>query len=633
MCGIAGVIGSTEEAVRHALEAMLKAQGHRGPDDGGIEIARVGDRVLGLGQRRLSIVDLSPAGHQPMLHPETGDAIVFGGEIYECDRERHALEQEGTRFKGHSDTEVLLHSLSRWGEEHVGRLNGIFTFAFFSRRRGTLLLARDPMGIRPLYVALTPDGMLFANEVRAIVATGLVSKDVDPQSVASLLAYGSVAQPGTIYRSVRSFPAGCRTTIRIGEPPHRAVDSPTRFWSFPAPSRQTKPQELAEQVEDCLEQSVTSELVADVPLGVFLSSGIDSTIVTTLAAKHMSRVRAFTVDFPDFPDASEVTGAAETARAIGVEHVVVPISSQDAQNSFVGWLDSMDQPSCDGLNTYIVTGAAKKAGAGVVLSGLGGDELFGGYATYRDVPRLYSAFRGAFGALPRFVRSAAFAVASARKHDVWKMRAADMARSDGSLLDLYLHRRRLLSNVQMNRLGLVAGEGGLSKNYLPEGGLADVTVDDKDVVGTVRQLESRLYMGNRLLRDGDVLSMAWSLEVRVPMLNRRIMDLAMTVPGDVLLPDRRNNKHLLVKAFAKALRPAQVRAPKRGFTLPLARWMSGPLRGLCQDSLDRLKSLSLLRPEGIDHLWASFLRRPDSPLWERVIALVALERVVTRAAA
>ena len=444
MCGIAGLIAEKELVVRRALTPMVMAQVHRGPDDSGEAILPLGARFLGLGFRRLSIQDLSAAGHQPMVHPVTGDQIIFNGEIYNFIALRKELEQAGEKFTGHSDTEVMLHALTLWGPAAVARFEGMFAFAYYDRRNQCLMLARDSVGIKPLYVAMVDGTFFFASEVRAILASGLVSRKLSHAGVAGMLAYGAVQQPLTVFEQIRCFPPGHYQLFMASG----AVTAPVKFWDYPLPQLQMTGTDVVEKLRITLDAAVHDHLVADVPVGVFLSSGLDSTIIAGLAARHTRRLRSFTVGFADQGDLSEQAMATETARLFGLDHTNIDLSAGDAEAAMVEWLQSLDQPSMDGLNVFVISKAVRAHGITVALSGQGGDELFGGYASFNDVPRLYHAMRK-MRWMPASLRGAAAGVLGARKSHAVRQKLIDLFRSDGAVLSLALQRRRAISNNQM----------------------------------------------------------------------------------------------------------------------------------------------------------------------------------------
>lgn len=631
MCGIAGLISRDRTLIDRAMHALLCAQTHRGPDDEGREIIDPGSGapLVCFGQRRLSIIDLSPLGHQPMRHAASGDVLTYNGELYNYMTFRRELEREGVTFRGHSDTEVMLAALVRWGPKVIERFEGMFAIAWYRAKERTLVLARDPVGIKPLYIARTPKGLAFSSEVRAVVDSGLIDKKLDRAGLATLLAYGAVQEPHTLFEGVRSFPAGCWQEFKLDSFLENDTGRPVRYWSPPPPDRSITEASAKAQLRDTLEAAVRDHLISDVPVGVFLSSGIDSTLLAGLAAKHLPDLRSFTVAFSDNPDLSEGAMAAETAKLFGLRHTEVQITAAEAEAEAAKWLMCQDQPSMDGLNVYIVSGAVKRQGMTVALSGLGGDEVFGGYPSFIDVPKLARMMRKV-RAVPRAVRPALAAVASVGKSTAYRQKLADMARSSGSLIDLYLQRRRTMSARQIGELGLRAADLGLTDQFMPRDVMSDTRVDDGDPVWSVAVLESRFYMGNMLLRDADINGMAHSQEIRVPMLDKRILDGFMRVPGSVRLPRAVNNKHLLREAFPDLLRPELLNQAKRGFTLPLRRWMQTSLRDTCEEALKELRSLEVLRPEGIDSIWQGFLRDPESPIWSRALTLAVLGVYVKR---
>lgn len=616
MCGVAGIVSADRSMLERALPAMTEAMAHRGPDDEGTALFETSRGLVGFGHRRLSIIDLSAEGHQPMVHPETGDALVYNGELYNFRELRRELEAGGARFRGHGDTEVLLHALVRFGPDALRRLAGMYALAFFERRTGRVLLARDPLGIKPLYVAEAAGALLFASEVRAILASGRLAGAPDPRAVAGYLAYGSVQEPLTAVEGVAAFPPGSWQWWDGADPA-----PPARHWDFPslAPA---DPDGATGRTRELLDVAVRDHLVADVPVGVFLSSGLDSTIVASLAARHAREVRTFTVGFADQADMSEAAIAAGTARELGTRHTDISVTDAEALRLVERWLSSLDQPSLDGLNVFVISKVVKDAGITVALSGQGGDEMFGGYPAFTDVAVLRRVHR-LVRWLPVRARERVLSALAAGRPASFRQKLADVALSDGGVADLYLRRRRILSERQLGALGVDAARLGLDGSHLPPDA-GRVEVDEDDVVWSVSALESSHYLLNTLLRDGDANSMAHSLEIRVPMLDRRVLDFALALPGSVKLPSGRADKALLRRAFPDVLRPVLTSQAKRGFHLPLRRWMKGPLRDHCEASLSTLKASGLVRARGVDEAWNGYLREPESPIWSRAWALCVL---------
>lgn len=620
MCGIAGVIGADRDGVATALRAMVAAQAHRGPDDSGDTIVPFGERFLGLGHRRLSILDLSPCGHQPMIHARTGDQIVFNGEIYNFRSLRAELDTTGDVFAGHSDTEVLLNGLARWGDAYLRRLQGMYAFAFFHQASTSLMLARDPLGIKPLYVADVGEAFLFASEVRALLASGLVPRTVDLQAVSGYLAYGAVQQPRTIVQGVSLFPPGSCARIEAGSSRCAARE----FWSFPRPCSdgECREPDVVAIVRRSMEESVADHLVSDVPVGVFLSSGLDSTIVAGLAARHSPSIRSFTVGFADQPDMSELALANETAKRFGLLHTEIVLNEPDVEAITREWLASLDQPSLDGLNVFTISKTVRAHNITVALSGQGGDELFGGYPSFEDVPRLVPWVRR-LSRTPRQMRSLLAKTAAVRRSAAVRQKLVDMFFTHPAVLPLYLQRRRAMSNAQLRRLGFPPDADTLG-DFLPPEALAGLVHGGNDAVWAISQYETRFYQANTLLRDSDTNGMAHGLEIRVPFLDQRVVDYVCTLPGRIRLPDRVANKHLLRVAFTELFTPALLRQAKRGFALPIRRWMRGAMQEFCLHSLDSLKRSGCVSPEGVDAVWTAFVAEPESVMWARAWELCVL---------
>jgi asparagine synthase (glutamine-hydrolysing) len=628
MCGIAGIIARNPTVVQAALPAMVSAQAHRGPDDSGELNLPFQSAKLGMGFRRLSILDLSQCGHQPMVHPTTGDCLIFNGEIYNFRELRGELEGEGVVFRGHSDTEVLLHALVQWGTAAIDRLAGMYAFAFYKAKEQRLLLARDPLGIKPLYTASVKDAFLFASEVRSLLASQLIPRKSDPRAVACFLAYGSGQAPHTMLQRIELFPPGYWQEIDVKVLDHRA-EPPHCYWDVPPPQPAADIVEVCRDIRAKLNQAVREHLESDVPVGVFLSGGLDSTIIARLATKYTDRLRTFTIGFADNPDLSESTVAAETARLIGAEHHDIQIVGDRTEQICIEWLESLDRPSIDGLNTFIISQAVRAQGIVVALSGLGGDELFAGYSTFWRIPRLLRALHAIRWA-PSSVRSMLATASTLGRPAAVAEKAVDMATSDGSLLELELLARRVMSNQQLVELGIDGHALGLTKDLMSPPLMDSLRIDPDDPVWTISLLESRIYMSNTLLRDTDTNGMAHGLEIRVPFLDRRVIDYVFSLPGGVRLPTASSPKYLLKRTFSEMLRPDVTNRRKSGFTLPIGQWMAGPLRGMCEEAVEHLKSHGGLRSEGVDRIWNDFIRNKKRSHWSRAFALCVLGQYLRR---
>jgi len=611
-----------------AVGRMMAAMVHRGPDDDGYEqfaLAQIpGGPSLGLGFRRLAILDLSPAGHQPMLDARSGDCLVFNGEIYNFRHLRSRLMVEGCRFHGTSDTEVLLAALSRWGEQALDEIEGMYAIAFFQAATSRLLLARDPVGIKPLYVAWSDRRLVFASEVRAILASGLVSPEFSPAGVAGFLTYGAPQDPLTVHRDIRSFPSGSCQWIRCDRATERIVaDHPRRFWRFPAVSHGMNETTAMRAVRATLQSAVENHLASDVETGFFLSAGVDSTAIATLAARAVGRIATYTVGFESTSMASEVEAAAQTARAIGSDHTTITIHADSIRDWWQRWLESADRPSVDGLNTFIISGALKRAGATVAFSGLGADELFGGYANFRRV-RLLAPILRTVAFLPARSRAAAVGAVLGLFPRRYHTRIMSLVGNSGRCIDLAIELKQFLPASTVTTLGLPAAEAGLTADYLADEayGFFDDVGDDPFLA--VSRVETYLYMGNTLLRDADATSMAHAVELRVPFVSRPVLNVAGRIPGRLHAGRTKGPKHLLRKAIGDLLPNHVLRRPKTGFTLPVNDWMFGQLRESCEAAVAMVEQLPFLDASAVRSLWKKFVHERSHTYWMKPMLLVAL---------
>jgi asparagine synthase (glutamine-hydrolysing) len=613
MCGLSGLVTDSYRDLVAPILRMNNCQRHRGPDDTGHVVDRFGRGQIALGHNRLSIIDLSAAGAQPMRDRQTGSVIILNGEIYNYRAIRRELAALGIEFHSNSDTEVLLQALVAWGPECLKRIEGMYAFAFFDPRRQSLVLARDPVGIKPLYWTPDSKSLAFGSEIRAILMSGLVEPDLDSESFSGMFAYGAFQQPHTGFRAVKAFPAGSYAEIRPGDSSLWEIASTKRHWS-PPPQQRVTPAQAVDITRASLSESVKSHLVSDVPVGVFMSSGIDSTVVTALAARASSDCTALTVGFPDDIDFSEMAVARRTAQTLGIKHRCIDVSSEDAPSWARHWLTSLDQPALDGLNVFVISKVARDQGLIVVLSGQGGDEIFGGYPSFRDVPRLWR-YKRMLDRLPKGLRSTIGSTAGSFLARSRAQKLYDIFAGPGDIRSLYLQRRRLMSEMDLSNLGFRVARDldlGLSR---------DEAVDAADPLKAISELEIEYYLGNTLLHVGDTASMANSVELRVPMLGLPMLNDVLSIPGALRFPHGHNNKHLLRQAFGEFI-PAEVLSQrKRGFVFPISRWMQSSLREICESGLTTLRNSGLCDPKGVDSIWSTYLDEPESPAWSRAWAL------------
>ena len=598
-----------EAGVAGALQSMVSALGHRGPDDHGCALARSGDWVIGIGHTRLSIIDLSARGAQPMLSEDRSRILTYNGEVYNFLDLREELRAEGVRFASRCDTEVILRGYMRWDLELLPSLRGMFAFGIWDGDARKLVLARDALGIKPLYVYQTGNLFLFASEVRALFASGLVPRTLDPKGVASYLNFGSVSSPQTVIRNVRSLNRGECIEVFPGE---RLVVSESRFTPrtrVPDPPRDRK--EATAALRDVLFDSVSRHLISDVPVALFLSGGIDSTAIAGLMSDHIrQKPLTFTIGFSEREYAEEVY-AAKTAERFGTEHRQIVLSEKDMYDSLPAAISAMDQPTMDGINTWVVSKAVSEQGIKVALSGLGGDEMFGGYASFRRALLLQRVNK-----IPQSLRTIASATGRAFLDGAVSYRKFwDLLDSNDGALSAYSISRRLFSSDEVRALT------GIDP---PEPFLPAV---NGDLINSVSMLETGGYMANTLLRDTDFMSMSHSLEVRVPFADMEVLQYVQRIPGAWKL-EKERPKPLLLDAL-QGLVPDEIwRRPKMGFGLPFQKWM---LSTLHHDIDGVLRADGPIRAAGISGsaataVWQRFQNSPRRERWSRPWSLYILQK-------
>ena len=632
MCGICGVIGRDPRLALVATRRMMAAMVHRGPDDDGFEQLSLGqtDAVAAFGFRRLSILDLSQGGHQPMVERRTGDCLVFNGEIYNFRALRARLMAEGVRFQSSGDAEVLLQALCTWGERALNEIEGMFALAFYQASSGRVLLARDPVGIKPLYVSLSARRLAFASEVRGLLSSGLVDDELDPAGVAGFLMYGAPQDPLTVHRYVRSFPSGSFQWFDYDDASHAVLaQEPRRFWSFPAVVPNLEEREAAQSLRKTLTTAVGNHLASDVEMAFFLSAGVDSTVIATLAAQQIGRISTYSVGFDSPSMESELTIASDTARALGSHHTEIVLGTSTIRDLWSDWLAAADRPSVDGLNTYLICRAVREAGATVAFSGLGADELFGGYANFFRVRKLAPVLRS-LSLLPGPIRRAAFHAGATVSPKRYQARVRSLATTSGRWLDIGISLKQFLSVDTLQSLGLDASQLGLRPDYLAPDVEALFLDGLNDPFVAVSRVETHLYMGNTLLRDADVNSMAHSVELRVPFVARPVLEAAGEIPGKLHLGGQRQGKYLLRQAVSDLLPEAVRSRPKTGFSLPINDWLFGRLRESCEASVAALGNVPFLNQEGLQALWQDFTAKQSHNYWMKPLLLVALGDYVSR---
>jgi asparagine synthase (glutamine-hydrolysing) len=607
MCGIAGVVNFEEplgdvSALTRSLDAALA---HRGPDGAGSWTAPGTVPGVLLVHRRLAIIDPGPGGAQPASTPDGRHHIVFNGEIYNYRALRSALESRGERFSTASDTEVLLRLVACEGPGALARVRGMFAFACWDAVNRSLLVARDRFGIKPLYVAANARMLAFASELGALRTAGLAGRDVSTAGVLAFLEWGSVPPPLTWMRGVEMLPPGtwARWTAGVSTPT-RGVFADVRNV-YVDDRRALDGAGFRAEVAEALRDSVRAHLVADVPVGVFLSGGIDSgAIVSCATSVGASNLQTFTIGVDD--ESSESERARLVAEMFGTTHRELTVSSADIARDLPAVLRRLDQPTIDAVNSYYVSRAVASTGIKAVLSGAGGDEVFGGYPSFTRLPRAMAAKRLA-GVLWPAVGPLGQIVLPERLRARWR----HFASTNGSLIEAYRTQRGFLLPDEVQAM---AGPALRDTHWRDandavretERVLLDPLSRVETPAASVARLESRMYLGVQLLRDLDVMSMTHGLEVRVPFVDQELIPHVWPRLGRY--PSLMHRKRLLQASIERPLPPDVVRHPKQGFTLPFARWMSGELGPFVRDGLQRLADDGWITSDVPDRLWNDWRR-------------------------
>ena len=620
MCGICGTWGAEGHI---AVHAMVEALHHRGPDDSGV----LEDKNVTLGMTRLAIIDVSSAGHQPMVSPDGQIRIVYNGELYNFREERTILEKLGYSFRSTSDTEVVLRMYEHYGDDFLLRMRGMFALAIHDKRHERLLLARDQLGIKPLLYATVNGRLIFASEIKALLASGLIDPEIDPISLRLLLTHGAIVQPRTILRGVKMLLPGHRLIMKHGQ--EARVE---RYWSLGlnrrADVRSVSYDQQVEAVRNALDESVRLQMVSDVPLGAFLSGGVDSSLLVALMAKatNGSRLKTFSVGFEAEGEKIDETDHAETtARFLGTDHSRIVVRGEDVRDRINQIAFSLDQPTVDGVNSYFVSTAARRR-VTVAISGTGGDELFAGYPWFEQMafeetqrqaaPPWKSAAKSLLTSVTRQpVLDSLVPLRGGYRFGHWRDNDGFLARyyAANPMFEAPWTARLLAHDLRS------AAQAGRSPHY-------DLTAIDElqqgSVLERVTALSLRGYTANQLLRDIDAASMIHSLEVRVPFLDPVVADLALSLPDDAKLGGEPHSptdgprsyreagtKRILLDVAKDFLPPGFDLRPKTGFSMPFTSWLHGPLREVLLDTLSEstVRKRGLLEAEAVAGVRDQFL--------------------------
>ncbi|BAZ87848.1 asparagine synthase (glutamine-hydrolyzing) [Dolichospermum compactum] len=574
MCGIAGIIklNTNYGNLEAKIEKMQTGLKHRGPDDAGIYIST--DKQAALAHTRLSILDLSSAGNQPMSTSDGRYSITFNGEIYNFQELRENLISQGEKFHSQTDTEVILKLYQRIGSDCVQHLRGMFAFAIWDDLEKTCFLARDPLGIKPLYYYQLGTTLVFASELRAVLASGLPAINMSVEGLYGYLTTGSVPEPYTLIADIHCLPAGNWLYWQNGNITKK------QYWQINFTPEAISPPEAREIVRKALLDSIEHHFISDVPVGIFLSGGIDSTTILALATQtQKSQLSTYSIAFAE-SEFNEGELAQKIANHFGAKHTEYQVTSSFAKSILPDFLAAIDQPSIDGFNTFCVSKVAHDNGMKVVLSGLGGDEIFGGYQSFQKVPQMV-AWGKKLQILPSF--STVLGKGLERWENSPKMqRLGDFLQQPPSFNAAYRSFRGIFSHQEactiINQLSISipmlpplvppykGGKPESSSLPLLRGGLEWGSTPEDEV----SFLELSRYMRNQLLRDSDVMSMNWGLELRVPFVDKALLEAVAPIPSSIRL---QQGKKLLTQAITE-VPDWVINRPKKGFSFPFESWMN-----------------------------------------------------------
>lgn len=613
MCGINGIAGLDDTfRLNDRLVHMNNAIRHRGPDDRGVFTTP----GCGLAHVRLSIIDLSAEGHQPMHSHDGRYTLVFNGEIYNYKLLKKQLADYP--YKSQTDTEVILAGLCRWGLDVIGKLEGMFAIAVWDHQLQTLTVARDHLGKKPVYYAHADGKLCFSSELRGLLASGYVSREIDPQALAEFFSWQTVHAPNTILKGVKQLMPGTMLSW------HQGTITRQRFFELQEcrdKFKVTGPYErVKKDVHRLLSDAVEKRMISDVPLGAFLSGGVDSSIIVALASGFRpGALQTFNIGFQE-EAFNESAIAAQVARKFNTRHTEIILTPEEVVQDVMQALDAMDFPTTDGVNTFVVSGAAKRAGITVALSGLGGDELFGGYWMFPFSQRMQQL--RLFGKLPLSLRKM---LADGYRRFKPGTRAdklySIMSRPEFSFQSWYPELRRITDEERL--AGLIS-----SKPYHTAADAVGQIRSEGRMVTEVSLAELQTYLPNILLRDSDQMAMAHAFEIRCPFLDLSLLEYVLSLP-DAFKP-LKPGKKLLLDTFGHLLPEEVYNRPKMGFTFPWEAWLRGPMAALAEEGILALKELHVVQGNEVEQLWHRFRAGDKTLSWARVWVYIVMGHYIQR---
>lgn len=614
MCGINGIYKfSTNDYSTDIIRLMNAALAQRGPDASGEYV----DENIHLGHQRLSIIDPVEGSNQPFKSADGRYVLVFNGEIYNYKEIKSQLTDYN--FKTSGDTEVVLAAFMKYGENCLRMFNGMFAFAVWDSVEKNLFIARDRLGIKPLYYVLTNEQIIFSSSLKSILKTGLIHRKIAKDGLVDYLRYQTVHAPYTIIEGVFMLMPGQQLTVNEANPPKFKT-----YWKLTKDVHRAgnSIREVQQSVREKLTASVENRLVADVPFGAFLSGGIDSSIIVALMAEQGGiKVDTFSIAFKE-EEYSEAVYAKQIADQYKTNHHEIELDVNEFRDLIPTGFENMDHPSGDGLNTFVVSQKTRMAGIKMALSGLGGDELFGGYSVFNQIPNLQSKkwlysfpvyLRKPLGKLNHSLKGT---IESAKIKEILKLPTFDLEY-------VYQYYRQVSNDRQIGQL--------LNLSELPESRVLRQTHDligfNKEgwalpALSRISVAEMTTYMQNVLLRDADQMSMANGLEVRVPFLDHELVSYVLGIRDEIKKPV--TPKKLLVDSCKDLIPETIYNRKKMGFVLPYERWMRTELKSFCESRLNELKKIPYFRESGVDNYWKQFLANNKQVTWSRLWPLVAL---------
>ena len=608
MCGITGILHFNKlPDARQRVVRMTNAIAHRGPDAEGF----YGDPCIALGHRRLSILDLSGAANQPFIDTTGNYVMVFNGEIYNYLDLKQQLHDYP--FTTSSDTEVLMAAFCKWGIDCVKELEGMFAFALWDKRNETLWLARDRMGVKPLYFFRDENAFAFSSEKRSLLASSLINPQIDQQSLFEFLSLQSTGYPNAIINNIHQLQAGC--CMKLTE---NASDT-IRYWSLTdnKTTIERDPATIRKTLFDKMNEAVAKRMMSDVPMGAFLSGGIDSSaVVALMSLNSREKINTFNLSFTE--KEYDESGYAETiANRFGTNHVKHLLKPEDFLDKVVAGLDAMDSPSADGINTFVLSAAIRSAGLKVALTGIGGDELFAGYPGFMRYYKLNNASTGYQLSYPlRKMASLLLQYSPSNKN---KRLAEMLAITDTSISNVYPIIRKIFSpdlirqlvNTNFQQIGLEK----MLKDELRK-------IEKFDLFSQYSIAEYMGYTQHTLLKDADQMSMAVGLEIREPFFDHQLVEYVLSIPDHIKYPNF--PKQLMVEALEPLLPNEVVHRKKQGFVLPWEKWMRVELQSFCASQINRLSQREFIRGDALLKYWDRFLKHDPSVRWMELWQFVVL---------